>query len=79
MQAGDIKSFELQPEFILQEGFTHQGVKHRPIKYRADFKVFYPDGRVEIVDVKGKRTKEYQIKKKLLLKKHSGIWFTEVV
>lgn len=77
-QAGEIKSFDLQPEFVLQETFTHNGKKYRAIKYRADFKLYYPDGREEIIDVKGKKTKEYLIKKKLLLKNYPGIWFTEV-
>lgn len=77
-RAGEIKGFELQPEFILQEGFTHEGHKVRPIIYRADFRINYPDGREQVVDVKGKKTKEYQLKKKMLLKKYPGIWFTEV-
>jgi hypothetical protein len=35
-------------------------------KYLADFKVFYADGRVEIIDVKGVRTQTYTLKKKLV-------------
>jgi hypothetical protein len=35
-------------------------------RYIADFKVFYADGRVEIVDVKGVRTQMYSLKKKLV-------------
>lgn len=39
-RAGEIKDFSLQPEFIIQEGFTTDyGEKVRPIKYIADFKV----------------------------------------
>ncbi len=34
--------------------------------YIADFKVFYADGRVEVVDVKGMKTQIYKLKKKLL-------------
>lgn len=64
-RVGEIKDFKLQPEFLLLEGFTKNGKRYRPIKYIADFKVIYPDGRVEIVDVKGVRTKEFQIKRKL--------------
>lgn len=77
--AGEVKSFELQPEFILQEGFIHQGKKHRPIFYRADFRIHYPDGREEIIDVKGHKTKEYQLKKKMLLARYPDINFREVV
>jgi hypothetical protein len=77
LRAGEVVNFELQPEFILQEGYMRKGKKVREIKYIADFKVYYPDGREEIVDTKGYRTKEYKIKKKLLLARYPGIWFTE--
>ncbi|NLB18633.1 MAG: DUF1064 domain-containing protein [Syntrophomonadaceae bacterium] len=80
-RTGVIDGFELQPEFILQEGFTREGKRYRPIKYRADFRVYYPDGRIEIVDVKPSKsfkTKEYRLKKKLLLFKFPDIQFKEI-
>lgn len=80
-RVGVVDRFELQPEFVLQEGFTREGKTYRPIKYRADFKVYYPDGRIEIIDVKPSKsfkTKEYRIKKKLLLFKFPDIQFKEV-
>lgn len=55
-QAGIIKDFELQPVFKLHAG----------IKYIADFKVIYPDGRVEFEDVKGVETPVFKLKMKLL-------------
>lgn len=79
VRAGEVEWFELQPEFLLQEGFTYRGKRHREIKYIADFKIGYPDGRIEVVDVKGHKTKEYQLKKKLLLAKYPDINFREVV
>ncbi len=79
VRAGEVEWFELQPEFVLQEAFTHHGKKYREIKYVADFIIGYPDGRVEIVDVKGRKTREYQMKKKMLLKKHPNINFREVI
>jgi len=33
-------------------------------KYRCDFAVFYSDGHVDFVDVKGMKTNEYILKKK---------------
>ncbi len=63
-----VKDFERQVEFVLQEKFTHNKKVYRPIKYLADFVVNYVDGHKEIVDVKGFRTKDYNIKKKMLLK-----------
>lgn len=77
-KAGIIREIELQPEFVLQEGYRNkQGKKVREIKYRADFKVTYADGRVEIVDTKGYRTKEYLLKKKMLLFRYPELNFIE--
>lgn len=77
--AGEITKFDLQPEFVLQEGYINKdGRKVRAIKYRADFRIYYPDGRIQIVDVKGVRTRTYLNKKKMLLKRYPDMWFTEV-
>ncbi|MBT9167755.1 MAG: hypothetical protein DDT19_01095 [Syntrophomonadaceae bacterium] len=74
-----IVAFELQPEFVLLNPFTDaMGTKHKVIKYRADFLVIYTDGGKEVVDVKGAKTKEYLIKKKLFLAKYPEFKFTEV-
>lgn len=64
-KAGEVKEIELQPEFILQPKFTKNGVNYGAIKYKADFKVKYTDGRIEIVDTKGYRTKEFNLKHKI--------------
>lgn len=78
-RAGDILGYELQPEFILQEAFTDSmGTKHRAIKYRADFRIMHTVHVQEVVDVKGVKTKEYQLKKKLFLAKYPQYKFTEV-
>lgn len=63
--AGEIKDFELQPEFVLQEGFKKNGKTYREIKYLADFKVIYPDGSIEIIDIKGMETQVFRLKHKL--------------
>lgn len=77
-KAGEIADFQLQPEFILQEGYRdNTGRWIRPIKYKADFKVTYPNGREVIIDTKGYKTKVYQIKKKMLLKRYPNIEFVE--
>lgn len=48
--------------------FLRQVPFHLPggVKYVLDFLVFWTNGNVEFVDVKGFRTKEYIIKKKLV-------------
>lgn len=79
MEAGIVKDIILQPPFELQPKFkTPQGETIRAIKYVADFKVFYADGRIEVVDVKGYKTAEYKLKKKMFLYKFPGITFVEV-
>ncbi|EAC5600975.1 TPA_asm: DUF1064 domain-containing protein [Listeria monocytogenes] len=61
----EVVSFDLQPEFILQDSFVKNGKKYHAIKYRADFLVRYKDGHEELIDVKGMLTKEFRIKQKL--------------
>ena len=62
---GIVKEIELQPRFELQPKFEKNGVKHRAITYLADFKVTYANGKVRIIDVKGKRTEVFNIKHKM--------------
>lgn len=75
---GEVKDFDIQVPFELQESFRYAGKAIRPIKYIADFVVEYKDGRKEVVDVKGMRTDVYKLKKKLLLHKYPNIVFKEV-
>ena len=81
---GVIRDLKLQPEFALQEAFTTSlGERVRAIKYRADFSYRRAvkegvDTRWEVVveDVKGYKTKEYELKKKLMAGR--GIHVVEV-
>lgn len=77
-KAGEVVKIELQPQFILQPRFEHDGKKERAIVYRADFKVTYADGHIEIVDTKGFKTDVYGIKRKMLLYRYPNIFFKEV-
>ena len=61
LQAKDINGFCLQPVFILAPN----------LKYKADFIVFNSDGSVEVIDVKGFKTKEYITKKKVFEDKYN--------
>lgn len=63
---GEIQNLELQPVIELQESFKYDDKTIRAIQYKADFK--YNEGVLTVIeDVKGMKTKEYIIKKKLLL------------
>jgi hypothetical protein len=66
---GEITNLELQPEYILQEGFRYNGKKILPIKYIADFR-YKRQGETIVEDTKGHRTKEYLLKRKMMLKQH---------
>lgn len=77
-QAGEISGLKLQVPFVLipkQE--APSGKKYRECKYIADFVFFDQDGKMVVQDAKGFRTKEYQLKKKLMLEKW-GIEIEEV-
>jgi hypothetical protein len=72
-KANIISFFVCHPQYILQDSYRNdEGVKIRAIKYIADFEVTYPDGRVEIVDIKGKETEVFKIKKKLFEYRYPG-------
>ena len=78
LRIGEITDLELQPAFVLQEGFVRDGKRYQAITYKADFR-YRENGKVVVEDVKGyAKIKEYVIKKKLLLYKWPGIDFREV-
>lgn len=76
--AGEVISFEMQVPYELQPKYQRNGKTFRAIKYIADFVVTYADGHVEVVDVKGVRTKEYRLKRKMLEYKYPNILFREI-
>ena len=83
-----IRELVLQPEFILIPDFVDaKGNKVRGIKYRADFGYYEyetdskTDKRVKkkvVEDVKGFRTKEYELKRKMFLYFFKEVDFREV-
>lgn len=92
LKAGKIKDLELQKEFELipaQYEFVENGVDRkgqpkrkkvcveRAVRYKADFCYYTEDGTYIVEDVKGFRTKDYAIKRKLMLLVH-GIKIREV-
>ncbi len=80
-QAGEIVRIGFQPSYTLLAGFVdNTGKKQRPITYTADFFVTYADGRSEVIEVKGVRTRDYLLRKKLFLHmmRKKDIFFREV-
>jgi hypothetical protein len=64
-KAGIINNLLLQCKFELIPAHTVNGKKIRPVVYRADFTYYSKDGSFHVEDVKGVRTKEYLLKKKM--------------
>ena len=73
---GAIHSLTLQVPFELQPKFEHNGKTVRAIKYVADFVYFDRDGKMHIEDTKGFKTREYELKKKMML--YKGLEIEEV-
>lgn len=78
-----IHSLELQPEFVLQDGFTLKGKKIQAITYYADF-MYIQDDVTIIEDVKGVKTDVFSIKYKLFMSRYrdlfeSGSWVFRLV
>lgn len=69
LKAGEITDLQLQVPYELQPSFKYEGKTVRAIKYVADFVYKDASGKVHIEDVKGMATKEYLIKRKLMLYK----------
>lgn len=63
-KVGKIKELELQPRFLLQEGFKKNGKTYRKIEYVADFQ-YEENGKLVVEDVKGIQTDVFKLKHKL--------------
>jgi len=80
LERGEIVNLELQPRFTLIPAYTTRaGKKVRPCHYTADFLLTYPDGRKKVVEVKGYRTRDYMLRRKLFEYKYQQfVEFEEV-
>ena len=85
-KAGAIAKLEMQVKFVLipaqyettytKTGKEKQRCIERECSYIADF-VYYEDGKMVVEDTKGFKTKDYIIKRKLMMSVH-GIKIREV-
>ncbi len=77
-RAGVISNLELQKEYKLIPAQYDDNGKciERAVKYKADF-VYTENGKTVVEDTKGMKTKEYIIKRKLMLYIH-GIRIKEI-
>ena len=77
LKAGEITNLELQPKYLLLEGFTKNGEWFPPINYIADFK-YIENGETIIEDCKGMKTVVYTIKRKLFEYEYKNLTIKEV-
>lgn len=76
-KAGVISNLRRQVEFeLVPSQYLNGKCVERAVKYRADF-VYVENGKTIVEDTKGVKTKDYIIKRKLLLYIH-GIRITEI-
>lgn len=73
VESGEVKHYELQKKYILQDGFKRNGKSVLPITYVADFYIEYADGRIEVIDTKGCPDSTAKIKRKLFWKRYPDI------
>ena len=77
-RAGEISNLQIQvPYELIPTQKAPSGKTYRNCKYIADFVYRDKDGNTVVCDAKGYRTKEYSIKRKLMLLMH-GIEISEV-
>ena len=75
----EIRSLELQPRYEIIPAFRgNDGKKERATYYTPDFRITYPDGRVCVVEVKGKASRDYSLRRKLFKRQNPDVMFMEV-
>lgn len=78
LKAGKIHDLKLQQTYkLVGAQRTPEGAAVRAVTYIADFVYYTRDGKTIVEDAKGFKTKDYIIKKKLMLERF-GIWVEEV-
>ena len=75
----EIVKLELQPKFTLIPSFKGKdGKTEKSVNYTADFRLTYPDGNVKVIEVKGYKTRDYVIRRKLFKWQNKDVDFIEV-
>ncbi len=67
--AEKIHDLKLQPRYVLQAKFRHDGKAVREIVYVADF-AYREDGLAVVEDVKGMETPVFKLKRKMFLRQY---------
>lgn len=74
MKTGEIVKWERQVPYVLQEAFINfEGKSILPIKYIADYVVWWKDGTFTVFDIKGNPDSASKIKRKIFWKVYPNI------
>jgi hypothetical protein len=79
LRAGEIDALFTHPRFNLQPDFVYNGKHYLGIIYEADFQYMdMKDGKIVVEEVKGFKTKDYMLKRKMFMYQYPEIKFVEV-
>lgn len=85
-ETGAIKDFALQPCFVLVPEYRKDGRKVQAITYSPDYEITYNDDTKTYIDVKGRSTEVFKLKRKmfdyfypdltlqLVIESEPGVW-----
>ena len=76
---GVIIKCDKQVKYELLPSFIHNGQKYEAIHYVSDFNIYYSDGSLKVIDIKGLAKPLDIIKRKLLLYRYPELDFEWVV
>lgn len=82
IESGEITKYERQVTYELLPAFFYKEQKFAAINYKSDFNIYYSDGTLEVIDVKGLAKPLDLIKRKLLLSRYPDInfkWMTRSI
>lgn len=79
MESGEITDCKKQVLYVLLPAFVYKNKRYEAIEYRSDFDIYYADGRIEVIDIKGLAKPLDVAKRKLLLYVYPDIDFKWLV
>lgn len=75
IESGKIIKYDRQVVYELLPAFVYKDQKFLPIHYKSDFNIYYTNGTVEVIDVKGLSKSMDILKRKMLLSRYPEINF----
>lgn len=79
LKSGEIIKFERQVQYELLPAFDYKEQHYASVNYKSDFNIYYKDGSIFVVDIKGLSKPLDVVKKKMLLSRYPDINFSWIV